>query len=255
MGSKKSGRSTIPMRFLDPKTGKVIGDADSLAIYNKIIRKNAQGTPDPADSQRQRMTEPPNVQPQQDEILPKYYLTNDVISVDGRKLHRIVAARDIPEINVQEGDLGGYIESERNLSHRGTCWVFEGKVYENASVTGGATVRGEKVRIHNNASITDGFVAYDSAHLYGNFRGSGCAKICDYASAGGKTIQKGSSYIGGSANIKDCIVSGDAMVRGQTVAIQGTEFRGGTTYGGTFVGGTVGPLDTSHNEQSHEPMK
>ena len=255
MGSKKSGRSTIPMRYLDPKTGNVIDATASFRKYKDIISKNTQVTPDHADSQRQHMTEPPSVQQQQDESLPKYYLTNDVISVDGRKLHRIVAARDIPEISVQEGDLGGYIESERNLSHRGTCWVFEGKVYENASVTGGATVRGEKVRIHNNASITDGFVAYDSAHLYGNFRGSGCAKICDYASAGGNTIQKGSSYIGGSANIKDCIVSGDAMVRGQTVAIQGTEFRGGATYGGTFVGGTVGPLDTSHNEQYHDTTK
>ena len=32
-------------------------------------------------------------------------------------LYRIRALRDIPEIDVKAGDLGGYVESENNLSH------------------------------------------------------------------------------------------------------------------------------------------
>ena len=44
---------------------------------------------------------------------PKYFLSDDTITVDDPKLHRIVAVRDIPSIGVHEGDEGGYIENEK----------------------------------------------------------------------------------------------------------------------------------------------
>ena len=28
-------------------------------------------------------------------------------------------------VNVKEGDIGGYIESEDNLSQAGTCWIYD----------------------------------------------------------------------------------------------------------------------------------
>ena len=32
--------------------------------------------------------------------------------------------------NIKKGDFGGYVESEKNLSHEGNCWVYDGaKVY------------------------------------------------------------------------------------------------------------------------------
>lgn len=173
---------------------------------------------------------------------PKYYLTNDIIDVDGHKLQRIQAARDIPEIGVQEGDLGGFIESERNLSHKGTCWVFAGCVYEQAQITGGATVRGEKVRIHDSAILSDGFTAYDSAHLHGHFRGSGCAKACGRADAGDYAIQKGSSYLAGSAIMRGhAILGGNARADGSTVMTQRAEFCGNfETFGGNYTSGVMG---------------
>lgn len=39
-------------------------------------------------------------------------------------LYRIKALIDIPNI-VKAGELGGYIESEKNLSHEGNCWVSD----------------------------------------------------------------------------------------------------------------------------------
>ena len=49
-------------------------------------------------------------------------LKDEVIEFDGRKLYRIKALKDFN--NVKEGELGGYIESEQNLSQEGNAWVY-----------------------------------------------------------------------------------------------------------------------------------
>ena len=38
-------------------------------------------------------------------------------------LHRIKALRNFGD--VKAGDIGGWIESEKNLSHDGLCWVYD----------------------------------------------------------------------------------------------------------------------------------
>ena len=38
-------------------------------------------------------------------------------------LHRIRAVIDVRP-GVMKGDLGGYVQSEENLSKVGTCWIF-----------------------------------------------------------------------------------------------------------------------------------
>src|SRR5260364_177646 len=50
-------------------------------------------------------------------------LKEDCIEYDGRTLYRIRALRDFRSI--KQGDLGGYIEKEENLSHEGEAWVFD----------------------------------------------------------------------------------------------------------------------------------
>ena len=39
-------------------------------------------------------------------------------------LHRIRALRDVRE-DVHAGDLGGFVQSEENLSQEGQCWIAE----------------------------------------------------------------------------------------------------------------------------------
>lgn len=51
----------------------------------------------------------------------KFELTTDTKMFLGRKLFRIKAL--ISFGNVKEGDLGGYVEKESNLSHNGDAWV------------------------------------------------------------------------------------------------------------------------------------
>ena len=62
-------------------------------------------------------------------------LLDDTITFLGVKLFRIKAL--ISFGNVEEGDLGGYVEKEDNLSASGNAWVFS-----NAKVSGNAEVNG-----------------------------------------------------------------------------------------------------------------
>ena len=74
----------------------------------------------------------------------KYELTDEILEVGGRVLHRIKALRDFG--NVKKGDIGGWIECEDNLSHDDDCWVYEkADVYVKAEVYVEARVYGEAV--------------------------------------------------------------------------------------------------------------
>ena len=84
----------------------------------------------------------------------KYELTDETIDVSGTTLHRIKALKDFG--NVKKGELGGYVESEYNLSQIGNCWV-----YGNARVCGDAELCGN-ARVYGNAEVCG------NARVYGN---------------------------------------------------------------------------------------
>lgn len=78
----------------------------------------------------------------------KYELTSNTIEYDGKTLYQIRALRDFND--VKAGDLGGWVESEKNLSDGGNAWVYENAmvfenalVYRNALVFGAARVFGD----------------------------------------------------------------------------------------------------------------
>ena len=59
----------------------------------------------------------------------KYRLTDETITVFGRTLYRIQATESIPSRYVDEGEFGGFIEKEANLS--GDAWVSgNARVYQ-----------------------------------------------------------------------------------------------------------------------------
>ena len=74
--------------------------------------------------------------------MKKFELTAESkINILGKKLFRIKAL--IPFGNVREGDTGGWIEKEKNLSHFGNAWVYDNaEVFDNAWVFGNAKVYG-----------------------------------------------------------------------------------------------------------------
>lgn len=81
--------------------------------------------------------------------MKKYILIkNQKIEFGNRTLYRIQATTSFGD--VVAGDLGGYIESEDNLSHDGNAWVSgsawvfgDARVYGDARVFGSAWVHGD----------------------------------------------------------------------------------------------------------------
>ena len=63
----------------------------------------------------------------------KYEFTGEVKICFGRTLHQIRAK--ISFGNIAKGDIGGWIESEKNLSQEGNAWVFG-----DACVSGNASI-------------------------------------------------------------------------------------------------------------------
>lgn len=138
----------------------------------------------------------------------KYILTDRTKKVDGHTLHRIQAIKDFG--NVHNGDLGGWIESEDNLSQEGDCWVsddamiyeratiqYDAQVYDHAVVHGDANICTE-ARIHGHAKV------YEYSHIFGG------AQVYDYAEIAGH------SHIFGNAQ-----VYGHTWISGDDVDIYG----------------------------------
>ena len=101
--------------------------------------------------------------------MKKFELTSEsIVNIFGKKLFRIKALIEFG--NVKEGELGGFIEKEENLSHEGDAWVYgDAEVCGNAEVCGDAKVSGD-------------------AKVFGNAWVCGDAEVCgnaDYATVKG----------------------------------------------------------------------
>ena len=92
--------------------------------------------------------------------MKKYKLTSETKVINGVELHRIKAIKSFGDI--KDGDLGGWIESEKNLSQCGDAWVFD-----NASVFGHAWVCGN-ARVEGNATVCGNARVGGDATVSGN---------------------------------------------------------------------------------------
>lgn len=120
----------------------------------------------------------------------KYELTDETIEYDGRKLHRIKALTFFG--NVKAGEIGGWIESESNLSQEGNAWVFDNaKVYGNAQVCDNAKVYDNAIvhdnaKIYGNAKVHENSLVYNNAKVYEDARIFGKARVYGNARVYGK---------------------------------------------------------------------
>lgn len=81
----------------------------------------------------------------------KYELTDKCIEFEGTKVYRIRALKT--SWNDYKGELGGYVESEDNLSQNGDCWVTGNAIVcKDAYVAGNAFVKDNAI-ITNDADI------------------------------------------------------------------------------------------------------
>jgi hypothetical protein len=130
-------------------------------------------------------------------MIKKYELVlDDKKEISGITLYRIRALVAIAGV-VSPGQLGGYIEREKNLSHEGNAWVSG-----SAMVYGGAVVS-------DNAWVSGSAMVSGSAWVYGNARVSGHAWVFGNAWVFGHAWVFGNAWVSDNAR-----VSGSAWVFG-----------------------------------------
>lgn len=187
--------------------------------------------------------------------MKKYRLTEEsktfYIGSSSTTLYRIQAIKDFDY--VKTGELGGWVESEDNLSHEKDCWVFdEAMVYGNAKIEdyafigGNASVSGNarlsgfakavgSPSIYGNAKIYDRACISGKAEVFGNVRICGGAKIFDSAMVNNNAFVSEEAriyeyaHVTGKAHITDkARISGNALIFDNAV-ISGTAWINGTT--------------------------
>lgn len=166
----------------------------------------------------------------------KYELTDETFEFGWGTLYRIRALKAFGD--VKKGDLGGWIESEDNLSQYRNCWVYDdamvsgkatvidnavvrgtahvyGKAYvgDNASVSGTAWVCDkasicDNAKIYGNAGVSEEAVVYDDAEVFENASVHGTVEVHQKAKVYGVAEVYGSFEICGRAE-----VFGDAKIR------------------------------------------
>jgi NDP-sugar pyrophosphorylase family protein len=104
----------------------------------------------------------------------KYVLVQPTI-IKGIKVYRVKATKDFG--NVKMGDVGGYVQSENNLSKEGLCWIYDNAmVLENAKLRGNARLR-DKAVIEGNSIVEDISIVRDNSYISGSSRIKGCTLV------------------------------------------------------------------------------
>lgn len=135
----------------------------------------------------------------------KYELTDESIEWSGVTLRRIRALRDFG--NVEQGELGGFVQSEANLSHHGESWVYsDAKVFNSARVI-------ENGKVFYKAEVNGGAIVSKNSRVYHRAHVCGKAILTDFACVGGEAIACGRAIIKDHATVyEDAWIGGNAIV-------------------------------------------
>ena len=131
----------------------------------------------------------------------KFELTDITMKFKGRTLYRIRALKDFRD--VEAGDLGGWIQSENNLSQKGDCWVYdEAKCMDYAKIYDNSTM-------HNNSVMCDFSEIHDNSRMYGDSELNNSAKLY------GKLVSKVDNFIemqNPKGRLVTCVKKGDKIL-------------------------------------------
>lgn len=151
----------------------------------------------------------------------KYELTNNlqVLFPSTKILYQIRALKDFG--NVKKGDLGGWIESEDNLSQEGNCWIYDNaKVYGNAVISGNAKVYDDAI-VRGNSTVTHHSVIINNAKITNSII-IGNVLVRDGANIAASIIT-GNAIIGGNCNIFDSKIQDNVIISGDLLISRGTQ--------------------------------
>lgn len=199
------------------------------------------------------------------------------LRIGGVTCYQIRATRNIPRHGIKRGDYGGYIQSYRNLSEKGDCWVDErAVVMGDARVSGNALVYGDclvcdHARIRSNATVGGNTEIRGWAKLLGNavVRGTVC-RYKDMVKSGSLAEAWRNAaiepvyhhiVIKDHAQLRDkCMVTGNAIIGGDAVIGNKTMLYGHVTVmktkkrdDGTLIH-TATAFDPYNNSMSHRSI-
>ena len=145
----------------------------------------------------------------------KYKLTEENINYLGRTLYRIEALKDFG--NVKKYDKGGYVQSEKNLSQEGNCWIYDNakvfdsaKVFNNAKICINAKVSGE-AQVYDNALVGDHALICGNAQVCDNAYVDDNAIVCNNAK-----VCSNAKILGNSEIFDNTLIYGNAKIYGNT---------------------------------------
>ena len=162
----------------------------------------------------------------------KYEIT-DIAHLQYPFLHRIRALMDIGD-KVKAGDLGGFVESEQNLSYEpgDEAWLFDNAICCN------------EARVDKNSILKDNAEASGSAYITGGSSLSCTAKAADNAYVCGARLSFGCMALGkamlvpshktgkapmlGGDIVIYGVVSGDVRVAGRLVVMENEKIQNST---------------------------
>ena len=159
----------------------------------------------------------------------KYELTTETLQLAGLTLHKIKAVKNFG--SVKAGELGGWIESEENLSQADNAWVYNNaKVFDKARVYGDAAVSDDAkvcgyaavfdnakvcgyAAVSDNARVCDNAEVSDYVEVFENAIVLGHAKVCGFTRIFGNAIVLGNAILFGHAKVYGkATINGDAKV-------------------------------------------
>ena len=141
----------------------------------------------------------------------KYKLTDDTKVYNGKTLYRIQALKDFDFIH--KGEVGGFVESEKNLWQEGNCWIYDNAmVFDDARVTGDADVSDNAVVCGNSLIAGLAFV-YGNAFINDSLV-TGSSGVGDNAIVTNNVSIRGVSRIKGNAKIDEGVVVMDGFFNG-----------------------------------------
>lgn len=140
-----------------------------------------------------------------------FVLTDETITHEGVTLYRIRATHDLLYHAVAAGDLGGFVQHEKNLSE--DAWVGDdAMVLGHAEVLGRALINGKAI-VSDGAVVSGSAVVTDNARVYGLAYIYEEAQVCDNAHVYGEASMRGLALAAGNSRIFDyAFMSGNSAV-------------------------------------------
>ena len=158
----------------------------------------------------------------------KYRITSETKVVDNVTLHRIECVTAFGDVEC--GEKGGWIESEKNLSQCGNAWVSGNAIVSgNAWVRDNATVSGNAI-VSVNATVSDNAIVRGNAWVRGNARVSGNAIVSGNATVSENAVVRDNATVFRNARVSGkAVVSENAMVNDNAMVCKNAIVSGNAT--------------------------